>query len=271
MDTLTELVWLGHTIQRRLEEATRVGCLVNAAVSASIEGGDSVRAVTWLETGRGLIWSQLASVHTPLDALAEHHADLATALRKARHELQTLQVNTRSDSVIMAARDNGISGLRDLYTESATHQYQKAVTDHDGILKKIRSCDGFEDILRPKQLSVFISSPMFGRLSGTLVFINVAPSSCGALLLLPTGSVKLVKLPALSQRRAETMRNLWIDAIGLRRASRRRNCHGPQERATQLRASANMYHRILDRLWTWVVHPILSELKLVSDAQRLRT
>ena len=99
-----------------------------------------------------------------------------------------------------------------------------------------------------------------------LVFVNISASSCDALVLLPTGSVKLVNLPALSQRRAETMRNLWLDTVGLRRASRRRDCHGSQERrATQVRASTNMYYRILDRLWTWIVHPILSSLNLVSD------
>ncbi|KZV67426.1 hypothetical protein PENSPDRAFT_688133 [Peniophora sp. CONT] len=265
MNSVSEFVWLGHSIQRRFEESARVGGLVNAAVCVAIESGDLARAVGWLEAGRSLIWSQVASMRTPLDDLAEKHPDLASDLQVIHLELQQLGVASRPNTAFTANQDIAPAGLpvrSDAYGESAADRHRRVAINHDALLKDIRSHDGFENFMRPKELASFIGSPMFTRLDGTVVFINVAESSCDALILFSSGTVTRVKLPELSQRRAEKLRILWTENVGLRRANRRGVTpweFGP------VRGYSNVYTLVLGRLWTWAVHPVLEALNFIKE------
>ncbi|VDC00841.1 unnamed protein product [Peniophora sp. CBMAI 1063] len=270
VDALPELVWLGHSVQRRFEDSADVGELVNSAVSVAIENRQLDMAVGWLEAGRSLIWSQISSLQSPMDDLEKCHPDTAKELREARQRLQQLgtaaQIGMHAPTAVVrrpAHSDPTTPSHYVLPIETASDHYQRAAIAYDALLKKIRSLDGFQDFMRPSKLADLVAAPAFRRLSATaVVFINVAKTSCDALVLSKNGSVKLVQLPALSQKRAEKLRSLWTEHVGLRRGHRR----GETSRADarNIRTYSNIYVRILSRLWSLVVLPILSALDLIT-------
>ncbi|VDB85490.1 unnamed protein product [Peniophora sp. CBMAI 1063] len=271
VDTLPELVWLGHSVERRLKDSARAGVLVNSAVSVAIESRELSQAVVWLEAGRGLIWSQIASIQSPLDDLTERYPDAASEMRKARHRLQQLgtaaQISMRAP-ITVDRRGPTRNETMDhshyvLPIETASYRYQKAVITYDSLVKKIRYLDGFQDFMRPRKLADLVASPAFRRLSATaVVFINVAEMSCDALVLSNDGAVKLVHLPELSKAGAEKLQSLWMEHVGIRRGHRR----GETSRgdARNIYAYSNIYVRLLSRLWSWVIYPILLALDLIT-------
>ncbi|KZV60145.1 hypothetical protein PENSPDRAFT_760164 [Peniophora sp. CONT] len=262
VDALPELVWLGHSVQRRFEESVMVGKLVNAAVCAAIETGDRSQALEWLEAGRGLVWSQVASMRTPVNDLAEHLPDLASRLEEVQQELRLsgFSGNLHLPDGATALDERGLApGLQ---TESRGDRHRKAAIHYDDIVKEIRSHARFEDFMRPKKLVSFTSSPAFALLSGSVVFLNAGKVCYDALILSCTGEVRSVKLPQLTQKRAETLRSLWTRYVGLCRAHRRGLV--PQERI--MRGTTNLYGHMLGRLWTWGIQPILQELGFTEKA-----
>ncbi|KZV60245.1 hypothetical protein PENSPDRAFT_718411 [Peniophora sp. CONT] len=247
IDTLPDLAWSGY-MQYHFDESTRIGRLVSAAVCAAIQTGDTARAVQWLEAGRNLTVSQVISRRsTPLDQLAERLTGLAHSVRSVRMELQQLGDKLHPD--------------RESHT---LQQHRQLMMHYDDILKDIRTRDNFEDFMRPKKLTrLTFSSMTCGPTDGTVVFINVARSSCDSLLLLFDGTVKPVKLPDLSETRAGKLRDLWIESVCDRRAHTRRGS-APRESAS-IRGYSNIYSLILGRLWAWIVYPILQALGVTQN------
>ncbi|KZV68449.1 hypothetical protein PENSPDRAFT_609979 [Peniophora sp. CONT] len=232
IETLPEIAWLGYDIQRRFEETSRLGELVNKAVCAAIASGALRQAVEWLEAGRTLIWAQILFLRTPLDDIGDHHPDLARSLFDIQSELQ------RSGSTV-------------------TDRHLEIVAAYESLMNQIRHCTGCKNFLRPRKLAGLISSPGFGFFTGTLVLINVAESSCDALLLSSTGNIRSVHLPDLTQPRAQKMHDLWtrhVELCGLRRRG------SAQHRSTTVHASSTIFAQVLKHLWLRVVHPILKAL-----------
>ncbi|VDB85611.1 unnamed protein product [Peniophora sp. CBMAI 1063] len=259
LDSLPEFVWLGHSVHRRFEESARVSVLVNAAISAAIQVFDLARAVEWLESGRSLIWSQVASQRSSLDALVVDSPELAHAVRKVHAELQQLHAGNRVNVPPPSLDLDSLAG------ESEAEQYRRAAIRYDKLVKEIRQREGFEDFLRPKTFDGIISSPMFARLKATTIFVTVARSSCDALVLLECGDLKLVKLPELSLKRVERLRGIWTGGVGLYRAHRGRMASWE---VALLRRCSSIHALVLGRLWKWIVHPILDALGLIQDAVR---
>ena len=94
------------------------------------------------------------------------------------------------------------------------------------------------------------------HLSGPAIFINIHPSRCDALIVHPHGALTSVPLPQLSLKRTEGLLNLWVThvvgSMGLERALVPFAPRGHQDAFTL----------VLERLWVWVVHPILQSLDL---------
>ncbi|VDB94208.1 unnamed protein product [Peniophora sp. CBMAI 1063] len=238
---LPEIAWLGHSPQRRFAEIARLGELVNTAVAAAIRAGSLRQAIEWLEAGRTLIWAQILSLRMPLDDIGDHHPDLARSLFDIHSELQG-----------------------SAYTGAERHR--EIVHQYDILMGQIRHCIGCKNFLRPRTLANLISSPAFIHFNGTLVLINVAESGCDALVLSSTGNVKLVPLP-LTLRRARNMNEIWtrhVDLCGSR--SRGMSTGGP----TAMRSDSAIFARVLNRLWLWVVHPILKTLGFLRASRNDR-
>ncbi|VDB87837.1 unnamed protein product [Peniophora sp. CBMAI 1063] len=274
---LPEVVWLGHGIQRRYKESSQVGNLVNAAVSAAIDANALKQAVEWLEAGRGLIWTQVLSLRTPLDELLNAYPYHAEALRSVQ---QKLQMSSHDTFIPDTHTFGGISGIS---VNSAADLHRKAAIDHDKVLKQIRGSPGFEDFLLPKKFDALVLPP--DLLSGPIVFINTFSTRSHALILHADGTVASISLPELSSERAISLQSLWAKGLAGYRHRGFNTEPGvlPTEDELELisdvawalqRHSAlvfdddevDIFTRVLECIWRWIVGPILQFIDLANLA-----
>lgn len=101
-------------------------------------------------------------------------------------------------------------------------------------------------------------APRAVPLSGPVVFVNADESHCGALILLPDGTLTSVTLPKLSLAGVEKLRSQWHSY------SQRHDVH---ERGLTIRnhdhsSDTSIQVRILGRIWTCILHPVLKALGL---------
>ncbi|KZV65988.1 hypothetical protein PENSPDRAFT_756016 [Peniophora sp. CONT] len=249
ISTLPEIVWLGYDIHRRYEESSQLGELVTAAVSSAIAAGSLAQAVEWLEAGRALIWTQVSSLRMPLDELRAYRPNLAD-------ELQSVQARIQSSAYsAFTSVGETFGGIVRLTANTAADSHRGLVIKYDKLMKDIRACPGFEDFLRPKRFESLIFS--LSHLSGPVVFINVHSSRCDALILCPGGAITSVVLPDLSSNNAAGLHRLWLSRL-VEHMSRERS-FVPAER---MHGYFNPFTIVLERLWLWVVFPVLVALDL---------
>ncbi|KZV59941.1 hypothetical protein PENSPDRAFT_542286, partial [Peniophora sp. CONT] len=233
-----EIVWLGHNITRRYKESAKLGDLVNAAISAFIGLQSSYQAIEWMEAGRTLIWSQMSSLREPLDELAKEHPDLAMNLRNVAN----FSPSDIASPTIMA------------WTTTAVDYHRKLAIDYEHVLKVVRKQRGFEDFLRAPKIESIL--PFIERLDGPVIFINVHSSSCDALALFPNGAIRHIVLDKLTESQAQDLRSTWtrfLRSSGLR-------MRGAVSMDRLISKRTNMLGVVLERVWTWIVHPILEAL-----------
>ena len=127
-------------------------------------------------------------------------------------------------------------------------------------MKDIRTCSGFDDFLRSPKFSGLL--PALEALDGPVVFINIHRFSCDAVILYQDHSTDHTQLPSLSERKAIQLRSLWVRNLDRSHARVRRAAASPDMVAA--RGAASVLRRILERLWSWVVVPILERLNFVS-------
>ncbi|VDB96018.1 unnamed protein product [Peniophora sp. CBMAI 1063] len=272
---LPEIVWLGYDIQRRYSESSRIGELINAAVSVATAAGALMLAVEWLEAGRSLIWGQVLSLRTPLDDLNDSHPRLAASLRRVQQGLLS------SARTSFAPETLTVSEIPGLTTNHAVDAHRALAIEHDGLLKQIRTCPGFEGFLLPKSFDALTAS--LKMLNGPVVFVNVTASRCDALILYPSGKMLLVPLPELSLERASQLRSLWVIELAHFRDRIRDsvilNQESPlDEEAQQLAHDIALARHtslvsddeddathLLERLWNWIVDPIIQSLQFAES------
>ncbi|KZV76167.1 TPR-like protein [Peniophora sp. CONT] len=260
MAILPELVWLGHSISRRYEETAKLGDTVNAAVAAAIRHRALPQAVEWLEAGRSFVWSQILSLRLPYDDLKEQYPHLAETLQGVSKELRY----SGNLSHFTPSRNNALTAdprRRFTFTNDAADRHRQLVIQYDRTLAEIRSRSGFEDFLRPPKLASLLLA--IKHSDGPVVFINVHPASCDALVVMPDGSTASIALPGLTEKRSRQLRSLWMQNLGWCNVRLRAPVTPDM---INLKGSANMFGRVLTRLWMWVVQPILQRLKMMNDA-----
>ncbi|KZV65474.1 hypothetical protein PENSPDRAFT_638363 [Peniophora sp. CONT] len=268
MGVLPEIVWLGHSIRRRYQESAQITYAVSTAIADAIHFDKLSQAIEWLEAGRSLIWSQIISLRLPFQVsdLKEQHPNLAADLEKVSKQLQRSgylpQFSTSLELVEVVPHVSSFAPSNDM-----ADSHRRLAIQYDRTLREIRCCLGFEDFLHPPKFASLL--PVLEHLDGPVFFINVHPHICDALALCLDGSIARIPLPNLTEKRAHQLRSLWMQNL--------ERCHTRARRTmmpdmSPARGDAYMFGRILARLWTWVVQPILQHLSLIatqSDSARL--
>ncbi|KAI0083313.1 CHAT domain-containing protein [Irpex rosettiformis] len=263
-----QCIWLGNNVRGRYtsEELPVIGVVVNNAVTAAISAGEYGLALEWVETGRAVVWSQVLQLRAPLDDLRRLHPQLANDLD---HVSQTLQyaANSSSSSLPLSTNAHKIWPSLEGQTQSS-HTY---ALEYDKLITRIRDLDGFEDFLRPKNLSQFIGACT----SGPVVVINVHEFRSDALVLHGAGDVVHVSLPDLSFFRATDVQSQLWDLLRAKRflnrsrgETRDEHCDG-DDRGGRVTAMdpPDMMRKILADLWNWIVKPIMDVVLTLSVSQ----
>ena len=225
--------------------------LACSAAGCAIAAGQFEKAVEFLES-RGIFWSKVLELRTPLDALSVVSPSLVEKLRRILEELQVEGTSSFDDDL----PDN-----KPLRSES---NHQNLYSEYHQILGEIRKLDGFQDFLLPKSIA-----RIYGAASnGPIVLFTASPESgCDALVVRSSG-VLYVPLRGISYTEVKALRTLM--QIILYPNGSRSAFTGSVDATLSDLVQLNTDHvttedrlrALLSILWTQVVKPVISALKL---------
>ncbi|OAX35997.1 hypothetical protein K503DRAFT_784674 [Rhizopogon vinicolor AM-OR11-026] len=194
------------------------------AFSAAIRHRQPDLAVEMLETGRMLLWTQLALHRSMLDDLrscGEQGARLADDFERFSHQ--------------GSRRQSG--------RESPQH-YRELQKQRDAVITQIRGLDGFSHFLRhPSYADVQKAAT-----EGPVIVVNASQYLCNAVIIFTTGQPVLVPLPKVTLAEVGRLAELFKDII--------RRAGDPDP----VRFRERQLIDLLTELWNLVVSPVVDRL-----------
>ncbi|KAF6746665.1 CHAT domain-containing protein [Ephemerocybe angulata] len=275
IELIAQMVGLEHPIERR-HDILGVDLLEVplSAAAAAFSSGNIGKAIEWLEQGRGLVWSQLRALRSPLKNLEDVDLQLADEVRRVSNELDRMGTKERR------------AGTGDTMEERIIAQREGArqaelAKDWDRLVRTVRCMPGFEDFLEP---------PRFQRLrktlpqSGYVVVINASRRTmpldsfdrCDAAIFVP-GNEELIHihLEAFSPEKAKKLQDELHSLLRESGLIHRGNSGDPTWFGAVTRAlkpltgkgrSVSLHStrvcRILADLWNYLAKPIVDVLDL---------
>lgn len=195
--------------QSRLSRFNAYGISADATASALDAGLPPSYALRLLETGRGVIISNLLDCRSDLSALRDVHPDLARDLEGLREEYDHYAgfASTSMNTVDTAAAGSAkaFSDKKDLYhvrISRIEEQLQKK-------LKEIRSQKGFENFMMLAQIEELSG---LGEDGCYIVAINASQIRCDAFVI-HDGQITVVPLPNLHLKELEVNEKRFREAI----------------------------------------------------------
>ncbi|CAA7268641.1 unnamed protein product [Cyclocybe aegerita] len=191
LDLLPRVAWIGLRLEDRREEIMKMGSIACEAAAEAISMGDFKTAVTWLEKGRFIIWSQGLSLRNPMDDLKAAHPELAQ---------RAMEVSMALERSVNDGSQLGNKNHPDLYNAEKVAGRQRRFADAwDKLLGVIRSKKDFKNFLLPRTFAELIKSAE----NHPVAIINPSESRCDALVL-NKGRVQHVGL-TLTYEQVKTM------------------------------------------------------------------
>ena len=244
IDLLPRLVWLGRTIEQRYKDVSTIGDAVMDAAAAAIHFGKFDLALEWLEQGRSIVWGQMLRLRNPLDELRQCHPNEADELEEISHALDSAGVTNSSH--LHSSSDGAPQSL-----EEIAQAHRRLAEKYDHVLARIRNLPDFTEFLQPEK-SVSLCD---AAISGPVVIVNVHKARSDALILLPQSS-QVCHVP-LQGLRVSAVRDMQLQLAGLTRGATPHERHyAPYGEVGQPLSD------ILGWLWSYVVEPVLSYLKV---------
>ena len=249
LDLVPQVAWLGQSITARHRELLSIGAVASEAAAAASAAQQYETALEWLEQGRSIVWNQLLSLRTPIDALRDVDPTLADALQRVSMALENAST---SDSGI---HNPSQQSNQPLSVEEAAQRHRRLAEEWERLVGRVRDIAGFEDFLRPKRFAQL----RIAAKAGPVVVINVHQSRCDAFALVDgLDEVVHIPLPAFSYAKAQQLQlhlNQLLSTAGVR-------VRDIDIRATRLATTTKCggFEFILSNLWSSVVKPVLDGL-----------
>ncbi|MBE8476792.1 CHAT domain-containing protein [Streptomyces justiciae] len=197
----------------------------------------ALRALRFLETGRGVLMGQALDAWGDLAALRERHPRLADRFEELRELLDRPEESW--DALLGGVAGAGPGGS---LFEGDRHRLD---ADFTAVLEEIRAQEGFGSFGLPPTADELLGEAG----EGTVVVLNAAPARCDALLVRPSG-VTAVPLPGL------TLVGVMELAAECQAAA-----HEAADPDREVRTAAqDTLSDILARLWDLVAEPVLTAL-----------
>jgi hypothetical protein len=242
--------------------------LARDAAASAIRSGEYVKAITFLEEGRSIFWSQALQLRTPLVELESKAPDLAKEFKDLSQALE--QGSQRETSWSLS----GPSKKR-LNTEQEAAHYRSLHRSWLSVLERIRSLDGLYGFLLP----IPFDKLQKAAAHGTFVILNASDSGCAALTVTLSNIVH-VPLPRCTFKNIEMLAKMIQTACGARsgfvpklqiqvlsktmkdlpESTRTDRYSHP---APSIAANSDdIFQEVLAILWTYVVEPVFRSLNL---------
>jgi tetratricopeptide (TPR) repeat protein len=254
---LSEVAGLEQTIHKRHEGLVDLSDLTACATAAALEeDGQAETALTWLEQGRCLVWTQLNHLHTSVESLHTYNPSLADRFKVVAQKLEALGSRQVAPSIFSEATMTNMIVMQD---EIQTHVH--LAKKWNDLLSEIRSIPKFKDFLQPPNASDILSSLPS---DGPIVIFNIHKNRCDALALIASDNrplhIPLVDFGYDQANNLSECLHKYLQGYGVRR----QEIYGASDRAIfpylpPEEDIMNIYE-ILHKLWEQLVKPILDGL-----------
>ncbi|MFJ9616243.1 CHAT domain-containing protein [Streptomyces noursei] len=208
------------------------GLAADAAAAVLRAGGPDApaRALELLEQGRGILLTRALGLHGEEEALRDAAPQLADRLAKLRTALTTAPAAAHAEP----------GDLR--------HQLAE---QWEALVAEARRLPGLADFLKPPRLAALRPAAA----GGPVVTVNTSPLRCDALIL-TSGGVTVVPLPALSHTEAEARAAGFAEAL--------RAAEAPGTPPVDRRTAQAQLRETLEWLWDTIAAPVLTHLSLLT-------
>ncbi|KAH6688477.1 CHAT domain-containing protein [Plectosphaerella plurivora] len=169
-----------------LNAATGISSL--AAATALQAGKDPLEALQVLELGRGIIAGLMMDLRMDVSELKVSHPELADKLASLQDKLGDSE-DDKIDIFILKPQED-IAGW-----ELRMKDRRQAEENMDQLIEEIRGLSGFNDFLSTPSASSLANTASYGP----IIVINTSRYRCDAFLVDKTGTVRVVKLPDLTE------------------------------------------------------------------------
>ncbi|KAF8508157.1 hypothetical protein JB92DRAFT_2733340 [Gautieria morchelliformis] len=223
--------------------------LACAAAACAIESGQFERAVELLEEGRAVSWSQALQLRTPMTDLREVAPGLEETLRD-------ISLTLEQGSFRVVSRDMSDKSQQRMSMEREAVRLRCLNDKWLATLEEVRQLKGFEDFLRPRQISTLLGAVV----EGPVAILNASEAGCAALICTSLNGVQHVPL-------ALTFANVTVlvDLMQIATAPGHQDLTslGSQGmRQVQTNHEYNDFQMALAVLWLSVVRPVFHSLGL---------
>ncbi|CAE6533937.1 unnamed protein product [Rhizoctonia solani] len=247
IDVLPQFIWLGATTTQRYQDLLMIETMAVDAASAAIRSSDYPLALEWLELTRGVVWSQMLMLRSPLEKLQSAHPDLATRLHTVSDRLHRAGSELRKSEEVSSNPQT---------EKQVARQRRRLALEHHNLLSHARSLPGFEDLLGPMKANDLVRAAR----SGPIVVINCQADFCDALIIVPEqGNINHLPLPNFSREKVRQARSEMETAIKSEQF-RERGVERQQEPG-----QVDIFGRVLASLWDGIVKPVLDYLGYKND------
>ncbi|KAF9072229.1 CHAT domain-containing protein [Rhodocollybia butyracea] len=263
IDLLPHLSTLGLHLQARQDALRNANGLACNAASCAIDAGDLEQAIKFLETARGVFWSQSLQLRTPFDHLQSKSPLLAQKL----HDLSN------------ALEQGSFRHKKRLTMEQEASHFRHLAEEWNRTLEEVHTLDEFQDFLLPKPFHELKRA----SINRQIVILNVSTYRCDGLILSENG-VTHVPFPIITMKHVIDLAkalHLVLSPNGTRSADMpeqihiaMRSLHDELHNQSRLHPKihpqnhhisgtrAEVFRSILEILWLSVVHPVICELGL---------
>ena len=251
MDLLPQLSWIGLSVANRHIQLLEAGEVVVDAVASAIEASQYEIALSWLEQGRSVVWSQFLELRKPVDKLMQQCPDLAKRFQEIS---KLLEGNLDSPKQKFSPK----------ITLESHDKYHDLADERRQLIDKIRSEEGFSDFLQP---TLFKELKGIAKLAGGfIVTVNLSQYRTDALALMPgSDAIVHISLPNFTLIQATQMHKTLRNLLRMKNAIRGENRGGGPTFKHRLNSAVDpelVFETILAQLWENVAKPVLDGIGL---------
>jgi hypothetical protein len=240
---LPRIAYFGLDLPSRLQSLSVGQSIALRGASCALNLSQPERALEILEQGRAVFWTHSLRLRSQFD-------DIPDALRHRVHELaRQLELST---DVSQDSQD-----LR-LLEKAAAHR-RRQTQEFDALITEVRSLPGFHRFMLPDDYSALSTVSA----KGPVVVLVSTPSRCSAVIVRANRMPSLIELPSLNEDWLVDSGKTWRSAVGDARSALRNrlkitksNTHAKDK----VNTSNGEINHILERLWEFVVRPIIEAL-----------
>ena len=215
--------------------------------SYHISTGNLKQAIETLETGRGLLWSEMRGLRPSMGQIRLADSNLADKFSAVNQELEILTLNFSLNNSVDG--NNVLDGM-DPYGHGVVRK-QKLLDDREKLITQIQGLSGFDTFLKPPSFDTLRSAASHGP----VVIINHCEWRSDILILLHKSPPSLIPTPDDFYNRANKLRDQLL---------------AEREKGLESDAYNDALRAVLKELYELVGRPVIKGLNKLNIPEQSR-